>query len=162
MESLSEAALRTYENWKDKEVEVTVKTSPISSFGLFVEEDVSVGGVILEYFAIRFPKRCKEMVSLNYKREGIDEVYMSEFSNTVINATVRGGPLRIGNDSYSPNAEYIEVQLDGSVSAIFAVAICYIPEETEVTFNYRLLTTGADIGIGMRCNCGSANCCGSV
>ena len=93
---------------------------------------------------------------------GIVDVYMLEVGNTVIDATVTGGPLRFGNHSCTPNAEYVEVQLENGVSAIFAVAKSFIREGTELTFNYRLRCTGDDALSEIKCNCGSASCHGII
>ena len=71
VEQLSTSQLAVYEDWKDKEVGVVVKRPSISGFGLFVDEDVAKGGVILEYDGIRFPTFYKEMVSNRYKSFGI-------------------------------------------------------------------------------------------
>ena len=111
VESLSDRGLQVYEDWKDQEIDVKVKSSKISNFGLFVDEDVQAGEVILEYDGIRYPKRMKEMVSEKYSEAGIKEVYMLECGDTIVDATVRGGPLRFANHSCSPNVELVEVML---------------------------------------------------
>ena len=48
VESLTEVGIQIYEDWKDKEVDVKVKRSAIAGFGLFADEDIDQGDVIME------------------------------------------------------------------------------------------------------------------
>ena len=87
---------------------------------------------------------------------------MIEMEGTIVDATVCGCALRFGNHSCDPNAEYVQVELGNGKQVVFAVATEFIPEGTEVTFNYRLLCTGNEAGTGIACKCASRLCRGNI
>ena len=80
----------------------------------------------------------------------------------VIDTSFKGGSGRFLNHSCSPNAFARVVDINSEENEIqrkfLIFSTNYIPKETEITIDYRLVQNQH----GIPCHCGSTNCVGSL
>jgi uncharacterized protein len=137
------------------------KASAIQGTGLFAKKTIPKGTRILAYAGMRVPRAdlfddvSKGLTSLRY--------IMHLDDTTVIDAEREGNDARFANHSCSPNCEVIRFD-----DIPYLYAMYEIPPDTEITWDYKLnfqspvQITDAQQKEWFPCQCGSANCRGTL
>ena len=138
---------------------VEVRRSPIQGLGVFALRRIRKAATVIQYIGERIDLVEAEQRYDDDNPRGSQTYLMEVDDNTFIDGAVGGNESKYINHSCSPNCA---AYLDGSDICI--VAIRNIQPEVELTFDYRLELFGnrrarKDLHV---CNCGSANCRGTL
>ena len=154
-----------YLHLKKQERQCYIAPSAIGGKGLYIMEEVSKGGIVIEYTGRRFEgdefqKEEKKDVS-KYS----DEEYLITTDNgsTVIDASVQNASkAKYANHSCSPNCEFVTNSFTNKegivVETVFIQALREIYLFEEILFDYNMKVDVKEAGIP--CRCRSPNCKG--
>lgn len=128
-------------------------------WGLKTLEDVKKGEFVIEYVGEliddeEFHRRIEEM----HKVKEENYYFLTIDKDIMIDAGPKGNLARFMNHSCEPNCETQKWTVGGD-TRVGLFALCDIPAESELTFNYNLQCVGTE---KKKCNCGSANCSGFI
>ncbi|XP_066478512.1 histone-lysine N-methyltransferase NSD2 [Tiliqua scincoides] len=126
-------------------------------WGLVAKRDIKKGEFVNEYVGeVIDEEEC--MARIKYAHENdITHFYMLTIDkDRIIDAGPKGNYSRFMNHSCQPNCETLKWTVHGD-TRVGLFAVCDIPAETELTFNYNLDCLGNEKTV---CKCGAPNCSG--
>ncbi|XP_068201103.1 histone-lysine N-methyltransferase NSD2-like isoform X2 [Palaemon carinicauda] len=128
-------------------------------WGLKALEDIKKGEFVIEYVGEliddeEFHRRIEEM----HKVKEENYYFLTIDKDIMIDAGPKGNLARFMNHSCEPNCETQKWTVGGD-TRVGLFALCDIPPESELTFNYNLQCVGTE---KKKCNCGSSNCSGFI
>jgi histone-lysine N-methyltransferase SETD1 len=89
--------------------------SSIHGWGLYAEENISMGDMIIEYVGEKVRQRVADMREVMYTKQGIGSSYLFRIDDDmVIDATKKGGIARFINHSCMPNCTAKIIKVDGT------------------------------------------------
>jgi histone-lysine N-methyltransferase SETD1 len=89
--------------------------SSIHGWGLYAEENISMGDMIIEYVGEKVRQRVADMREAMYTKQGIGSSYLFRIDDDmVIDATKKGGIARFINHSCMPNCTAKIIKVDGT------------------------------------------------
>ncbi|XP_056426912.1 histone-lysine N-methyltransferase NSD3 isoform X4 [Hyla sarda] len=126
-------------------------------WGLRCKRDIRKGELVNEYVGELIDE---EECRLRLKRaheNGVTNFYLLTVTkDRIIDAGPKGNYSRFMNHSCNPNCETQKWTVNGDIR-VGLFALCDIPQETELTFNYNLDCLGNG---RTECHCGAENCSG--
>ncbi|KPP71416.1 histone-lysine N-methyltransferase NSD2-like [Scleropages formosus] len=126
-------------------------------WGLVTLRDIKKGEFVNEYVGeVIDEEECRARIK--YAQEnGITHFYMLTIDkDRIIDAGPKGNYSRFMNHSCQPNCETQKWTVNGD-TRVGLFAVCDIPADTELTFNYNLDCLGNEKTV---CRCGAPNCSG--
>ncbi|KAJ7988826.1 hypothetical protein DPEC_G00313220 [Dallia pectoralis] len=126
-------------------------------WGLVALRDIKKGEFVNEYIGeLIDEEECRSRIK-NYQENDITHFYMLTIhKDRIIDAGPKGNYSRFMNHSCQPNCETQKWTVNGD-TRVGLFAICDIPAQTELTFNYNLDCLGNEKTV---CRCGAPNCSG--
>ncbi|TDH66702.1 hypothetical protein CCR75_006616 [Bremia lactucae] len=136
-----------------------VRKSSIHGYGLFMNEAVSEGQMIVEYQGQIIDQSVADERERRYEEQGVGSCYMFRVDDkTIIDATRCGNLARFINHSCDPKAFARIVAVDGGEKKIVIFAKRAIAVGDEVTYDYKFPIEDEAI----RCDCMAMNCIGRM
>lgn len=135
---------------------VYTRKSAIHGMGLYAQEDIGIGELVIEYVGSVVRRSVADVREMRYEEQGIGDSYMFRMnSDSVIDATHRGGIGRYINHSCEPNliAKVIAI---GSEDHIVFYSKKSIRVHDELTYDYKFAVEGEDQKI--LCLCQAPSC----
>jgi len=136
-----------------------VAHSVIHEWGLFSNEDLEEGALVIEYLGELIRPRMADLREKYYEDHGLDSCYMFRIDDDyIVDSTKRGNISRFINHSCDPNCR-TEIIVDHlGWKKIVVLAARPIAKDEEVTYDYKFASENERI----RCNCGAQNCAGRL
>lgn len=159
-------AQRRYRRLQKRSKKVTIKPSEKQGLGLYVDEDVQVSSVVLEYTGELLNEAQRTARELYYSHNGGRGDYIIQVgeNRVYIDGGVGGNACRFANHSCAPNCIMKDVVMndgDGEViTAAFMYALTDLKKGCEFTIDYEWKVT-ADEALHI-CECGANNCRGVI
>ncbi|KAK0395311.1 hypothetical protein QR680_001221 [Steinernema hermaphroditum] len=142
---------------KNVEWDLGLQTSPIHHFGMFANEKIPKGHVVMEYVGIVIRNVVADQREAMYKSRGIHSTYMFRWDrDTIIDATEEGNYARFVNHSCEANCES-KLSIINGKKRIFFVSLYDIEPGEELTLDYRF-DMEEDESKRVLCNCGTPSC----
>lgn len=89
--------------------------SAIHGWGLYAEENIALGDMIIEYVGEKVRQAVANIRELRYDKQGMGSSYLFRIDeDTVVDATKRGGIARFINHSCAPNCTAKIIRVDGT------------------------------------------------
>lgn len=135
---------------------VYTRKSAIHGMGLYAQEDIGVGELVIEYVGSVVRRSVADVREMRYEEQGIGDSYMFRMnSDSVIDATHRGGIGRYINHSCEPNliAKIIGIGNDDHIVFYSKKAI---RAHDELTYDYKFAVEDEDQKI--MCLCQAPSC----
>lgn len=128
-------------------------------WGLKTLQDVKKGQFVMEYVGeVIDEEECRHRMAKMHEQNCTDFYFLTINKDKIIDAGPKGNLARFMNHSCQPNCETQKWTVNGD-TRVGLFALCDVPAETEVTFNYNLDCFGND---KCRCCCGAVNCSGFI
>uniref|UniRef100_H3AR77 Histone-lysine N-methyltransferase NSD2 n=1 Tax=Latimeria chalumnae TaxID=7897 RepID=H3AR77_LATCH len=126
-------------------------------WGLISKRDIKKGEFVNEYVGeLIDEEECRARIKHAHEND-ITHFYMLTIDkDRIIDAGPKGNYSRFMNHSCQPNCETQKWTVNGD-TRVGLFAVCDIPKETELTFNYNLDCLGNEKTV---CRCGAPNCSG--
>ena len=139
---------------------LAIRSSKISGLGAFAQRPIPKGARIIEYRGERISPAEADRRYADSPEGHPHVLLFTVNSRIVIDGGVRGNEARFINHSCSPNCEAVT---EGRRIWIYALKDIAVGEE--LTYDYNLTGDPQDLAEQRReypCNCGSANCRGTM
>ncbi|KAF2222370.1 hypothetical protein BDZ85DRAFT_263531 [Elsinoe ampelina] len=133
--------------------------SAIHGWGLYSEENIPAGDLIIEYVGEKVRQKVADMREEMYDRQGVGSSYLFRMvDDEIIDATKKGGIARFINHSCTPNCTAKIIKVEGT-RRIVIYALKDIVKNDELTYDYKF---EREYGSTDRipCLCGSVGCKG--
>lgn len=144
---------RMKQEWRNM---VFLARSKIQGLGLYAKRTIDMHAIIIEYIGEIIRNEVAERREKMYESHGRG-VYMFRVNQeTVIDATITGGPARYINHSCDPNCVTDVIQLNNCEMKIVIAACRPITEGEELTYDYQFDLE--DDTSKLPCLCGAPNC----
>ncbi|KXS18345.1 SET domain-containing protein [Gonapodya prolifera JEL478] len=144
--------------FKERAKKLRFGRSRIHNWGLFAQEPVDAGDIVVEYIGQLIRQRVADQREHQYLSSGIGSSYLFRVDeDTIIDATKMGNLARFINHSCDPNCNAKIINLDGQ-KKIVIYAKKDIEEGDEITYDYKFPLEAEKLP----CYCGSKNCRGSL
>ncbi|XP_047136295.1 uncharacterized protein LOC100209023 isoform X1 [Hydra vulgaris] len=143
---------RMRQEWRNS---VVLGRSRIQGLGLFTKKDIEENTFIIEYIGSLIRNEVANRLEKHYERQNRG-IYMFRIDNdTVVDATMAGGPARYINHSCDPNcvAEIVSIEKE---KRIIIISSRKIDKGEELTYDYKFELE--DDSEKIACLCGSFNC----
>ncbi|XP_039625171.1 histone-lysine N-methyltransferase NSD3 isoform X2 [Polypterus senegalus] len=126
-------------------------------WGLKTKQDLKKGEFVNEYVGeVIDSEECRQRIKLAHENHVTNFYMLTLTKDRIIDAGPKGNYSRFMNHSCNPNCETQKWTVSGDVR-IGLFALCDIPADTELTFNYNLDCLGNG---RTTCHCGADNCSG--
>lgn len=147
------------ETMKGREHALRFGKSLIHGWGVFSDEEISAGELIVEYRGVLIGNAVADRREQEYERAKLGSDYMFRIdSDTVCDATHQGCVARFINASCTPNCHTQIITVNG-VKRIAIYAKKDIQKGEELCYDYKF-ELEYDESKRIPCNCGSTNCRG--
>lgn len=143
---------------RDREQELRFDKSSIHGWGVFAEEHINSGDLIIEYRGELIRNAVADKREKEYEAARMDDYMFRIDANTVCDATMRGNVARYINASCDPNC-YTQIITAGDNKRIVIYAKRDIPKGGELVYDYKF-SLESDPGKRLICNCGAKMCKG--
>ncbi|XP_022091753.1 histone-lysine N-methyltransferase NSD2-like [Acanthaster planci] len=128
-------------------------------WGLMSLVDIKKGDFVNEYVGeLVDEEECRERIRQAHDNNITDFYFLTLDKDRIIDAGPKGNLSRFMNHCCQPNCETQKWTVNGD-TRVGLFAICDIPCNTELTFNYNLDCLGNE---KKRCECGAPNCSGFI
>eukprot|EP00250_Pteridium_aquilinum_P011073 c19823_g1_i2 orf=371-4102(+) len=132
--------------------------SKIHDWGVFALESIEAGDFVVEYVGELVRPRIADLRERQYEKMGIGSSYLFRIdSETVVDATKRGGLARFINHSCDPNCFTRIITVEG-LKKICIYSKRHVRAGEELTYDYKFPREEQKIP----CNCCSLKCRGSL
>ena len=144
---------------KNKEQSIRFGRSSIHAWGVFADEKISKGDMIVEYRGVLISNRVCEKREKEYVKTKVGSDYMFRIDNEVVcDATYQGNVARFINASCDPNCFTKIVTIDGTKRIIISAKKDIKPGE-ELVYDY-MFPLEYDEKKRIPCHCGTSKCKG--
>lgn len=100
---------------KKRKKHVRFDRSAIHGWGLYTEEGITAGDLIIEYVGEKLRQKVADMREIRYDRQGIGSSYLFRMAeDEIIDATKKGGIARFINHSCVPNCTAKIIRVEGT------------------------------------------------
>lgn len=144
---------------RDKEQSIRFGRSGIHAWGVFADEKITKGDMIVEYRGVLISNRVAEKREKEYEKSKVGSDYMFRIDSEVVcDATYQGNVARFINASCEPNCFTKIVTIDGTKRIVIFAKRNIKPGE-ELVYDY-MFPLEYDEKKRIPCHCGSAKCKG--
>jgi len=144
---------------KNKEQSIRFGRSSIHAWGVFADEKISKGDMIVEYRGVLISNRVCEKREKEYEKSKVGSDYMFRIDKEVVcDATYQGNVARFINASCDPNCFTKIVTIDGTKRIIISAKKDIKPGE-ELVYDY-MFPLEYDEKKRIPCHCGTSKCKG--
>lgn len=144
---------------RDKEQSIRFGRSGIHAWGVFADEKISKGDMIVEYRGVLISNRVAEKREKEYEKSKVGSDYMFRIDSEVVcDATYQGNVARFINASCEPNCFTKIVTIDGTKRIVIFAKSNIKPGE-ELVYDY-MFPLEYDEKKRIPCHCGSTKCKG--
>lgn len=144
---------------RDKEQSIRFGRSGIHAWGVFADEKISKGDMIVEYRGVLISNRVAEKREKEYEKSKVGSDYMFRIDSEVVcDATYQGNVARFINASCEPNCFTKIVTIDGTKRIVIFAKRNIKPGE-ELVYDY-MFPLEYNEKKRIPCHCGSAKCKG--
>ncbi|TKX20343.1 histone-lysine N-methyltransferase-2 [Elsinoe australis] len=154
-----EADAFRFNQLKKRKKLVKFDRSAIHGWGLYSEENIPAGDLIIEYVGEKVRQKVADNREEMYDRQGVGSSYLFRMvDDEIIDATKKGGIARFINHSCTPNCTAKIIKVEGT-RRIVIYALKDIEKNDELTYDYKF---ERELGSTDRipCLCGSVGCKG--
>lgn len=128
-------------------------------WGLKTLVPIKKGDFVIEYVGEMIDEaEYKRRLSRMHKNKDENYYFLTIDKDRMLDAGPKGNVARFMNHSCQPNCETQKWTVNGD-TRVGLFALCDIPADTELVFNYNLESIGADM---KPCMCGAPNCSGYI
>jgi len=100
---------------KKRKKPVRFDRSAIHGWGLYSEENIQAGDLIIEYVGEKIRQKVADMREIRYTKQGIGSSYLFRMAeDEIIDATKKGGIARFINHSCAPNCTAKIIKVEGT------------------------------------------------
>lgn len=100
---------------KKRKKHVRFDRSAIHGWGLYTEENIPSGDLIIEYVGEKLRQKVADMREIRYDRQGVGSSYLFRMAeDEIIDATKKGGIARFINHSCMPNCTAKIIKVEGT------------------------------------------------
>lgn len=133
--------------------------SAIHGWGLYAEENIAAGDLIIEYVGEKIRQKVADLRELRYEKQGVGSSYLFRMvEDEIIDATKKGGIARFINHSCTPNCTAKIIKVEGT-RRIVIYALKDVAKDQELTYDYKF-EREMDSTDRIPCLCGSVGCKG--
>jgi len=143
---------------RDREQQLRFDKSQIHGWGVFAEEPISAGDMIIEYRGEIIGNAVADKREIEYEKAKLDDYMFRIDAYTVCDATMLGNVARYINASCSPNC-YTKIVTAGENKRIVIYAKRDIHRGEELSYDYKF-SLEYDPTKRIPCHCGSVECQG--
>lgn len=143
---------------RDREQQLRFDKSKIHGWGVYAEEPINMGDMIIEYRGEIIGNAVADKREKEYERAKMDDYMFRIDSFTVCDATISGNVARYINASCSPNC-FTQIITAGENKRIVIYAKRDIPRGEELCYDYKF-SYEHDQSKRIPCHCGSPACRG--
>jgi len=144
---------------RDKEQSIRFGRSGIHAWGVFADEKISKGDMIVEYRGVLISNKVANKREQEYEKSKVGSDYMFRIDSEVVcDATYQGNVARFINASCEPNCFTKIVSIDGTKRIVIFAKRDIKPGE-ELVYDY-MFPLEYDEKKRIPCHCGSAKCKG--
>ncbi|KAL7533824.1 hypothetical protein ACHAXR_005463, partial [Thalassiosira sp. AJA248-18] len=143
---------------RDREQQLRFDKSQIHGWGVFAEEQINAGDMIIEYRGEIIGNAVADKRELEYEKEKLDDYMFRIDAYTVCDATMLGNVARYINASCSPNC-YTQIITAGENKRIVIYAKRDIHKGEELSYDYKF-SLEYDGTKRIPCHCRSVECRG--
>jgi len=143
---------------RDREQQLRFDKSQVHGWGVFAEEPINAGGMIIEYRGEIIGNAVADKRELEYQRAKLDDYMFRIDAYTVCDATILGNVARYINSSCSPNC-HTQIITAGENKRIVIYAKTDINIGEELCYDYKF-SLEYDPAQRILCHCGSNECRG--
>lgn len=143
---------------RDREQQLRFDKSQIHGWGVYAEEPIAAGDMIIEYRGEIIGNAVADKREKEYERIKLDDYMFRIDAYTVCDATLLGNVARYINASCSPNC-YTQIITAGESKRIVIYAKRDIKEGEELCYDYKF-SLEYDPLKRIPCRCGSYDCRG--
>eukprot|EP00698_Gefionella_okellyi_P014597 TRINITY_DN4050_c0_g1_i1.p1 TRINITY_DN4050_c0_g1~~TRINITY_DN4050_c0_g1_i1.p1 ORF type:complete len:1234 (+),score=350.94 TRINITY_DN4050_c0_g1_i1:44-3745(+) len=154
----AESDLHKFNNLKIRKKRLRFAKSLIHDWGLFAEENIAAGEMVIEYVGEVVRQRIADIREKRYEKVGIGSSYLFRIDDdAIIDATRVGNLSRFINHCCDPNCNAKVITVDNKQKVVIYAAKDITAGE-EITYDYKFPIEDVKIP----CYCGSAKCRGSL
>ncbi|GAB7337597.1 hypothetical protein MBLNU457_g2902t1 [Dothideomycetes sp. NU457] len=133
--------------------------SAIHGWGLYAEENIVAGDLIIEYVGEKIRQKVADMREIRYEKQGVGSSYLFRMvDDEIVDATKKGGIARFINHSCTPNCTAKIIKVEGT-RRIVIYALKDVAKNAELTYDYKF-EREFEATDRIPCLCGSVGCKG--